>query len=94
MICSISDKTHLLALGTGGLNPSDADIAAAPFLDRWYIANFSWLGFRVIGEVVGHPVLPDGVINTSTPLCADLDRQWLHTRNTLYKLGTHAGVPS
>lgn len=89
MICSISDKKYMLALGAGDVNPSDADIAAAPFLDSWYIASFSWIGDRVIGVVVGHPTIADGDINTSTPQHADLDRGWLKTRNTLYRLGSH-----
>jgi hypothetical protein len=91
MICSISDKTHLLALGKGDITPTDDDLAAAPFLDNWHIGNFSLLGYRVIGIVTGHPTIDDGDINTSTPLHADLDRGWLRTRSRFYRLGIHKG---
>lgn len=85
------DKTLLLELGDGGLTPSTAEIAMAPFLDDWFIGDFALFGLRVVGRCTGHPTLGDQVINTSTPMHADLDAGWLKTRNTLYKLGCHRG---
>jgi hypothetical protein len=89
MSCSIYDTMNLLSLGDGGLNPSDAEIAAAPFIDNWSIETFALLGERVVGICVGHPLIPDGWINTSNPVHADLDRGWLKTRSRIYRLGTH-----
>lgn len=89
MTNSIVDTMHLLALGAGEVNPTDADIPDAPYLDRWLID-----AYRVTGYVTGHPVLPDGPVSTSRPMHADLNRHWLRTRNTLYRLGNHAGARS
>lgn len=68
---------YLLSLSSGGLNPSDADIVASPYLDGWSIESFAIPGDRVVGYCIGHPLLPDGMINTGTPVHADLDRRWL-----------------
>jgi hypothetical protein len=86
-----TDKKLLLALGDGGLTPSTSEIAMAPYLDDWHIGDFALFGLRVVGRCTGHPVLGDQVINTSTPMHADLSAGWMKTRNTLYRMGTHKG---
>jgi hypothetical protein len=88
---SETDKKYLTSLGDGGLTPTASELAAAPFLDRWRIDEFMLVGHRVVGNVTGHPILDDGIINTSSPVAADLDAGWMHTRNTLYRLGAHKG---
>src|SRR5690606_3187974 len=86
-----TDKKYLTSLGDGGLKPSASEIAAAPLLEGWHIDEFMLVGHRVVGHVTGHPYLPDGIINTSAPVAADLAAGWMHTRNTLYRLGRHKG---
>lgn len=90
MACSISDTTLLIYLGDGGLYPTAAEISLAPFIDRWSIDVLPFFGERVFGVVTCHPYVDDGPILTSPPVHADLDRGWLKTENTLYRLGTHA----
>lgn len=87
-----TDKKYLESLGDGGLKPSASEIAAAPHLDRWHVDEFMLVGHRVVGHVTGHPYLPDGIINTSAPVAADLDSGWMHTRSRLYRLGAHKGA--
>lgn len=86
----ISDKTLLLHLGTGDVLPTAFDLRHAPFLDGWRIELFALLGHRVVGVVSGHPLLADGVINTSNPVHADVDGGWMLTQSRFYRLGRHA----
>ena len=86
----VSDKTLLLALGTGDLIPTPFELRHAPFLDGWQIKNFSLIGSRVVGVVSGHPLIADGWINTSNPVHADVDAGWLLTQSRFYRLGRHA----
>lgn len=85
----ISDSYFLMYSGDGGLFPTADEIAAAPFLDAWSIDGHPFFGDRVYGVVTGHRYVADGNIMTSPPRHADLDRGWLRTENTLYRLGTH-----
>jgi hypothetical protein len=84
----VSDKTLLIHLGDGGLAPTAADLASAPYIDDWSVDMFG-RGFRVVGIVTGHPRLPDGPVATSSPVHADLDRGWLKTHSRFYRLGWH-----
>jgi len=90
MTCFIVDTTCLLYIGDGGFFPTDAELAAAPFLYDWSISddNGFW-GGSVIGQVVGHPLGDDGELVLPAPVHADLDRGWLKTENDIYRLGPH-----
>ena len=86
----LQDFEFLDNLGTGGLYPSDAELAAAPTLDVWWLGlSRSGLGSHVCGRVTGHARVPDGKCTTSAPQYADMRRGWMMTRNTLYRLGDH-----
>lgn len=89
MADSITDSYFLMYAGDGGLFPSDAEIAAAPFIYNWSIEKHDFFGDSMVGKVVGHRYVEDGDVATTTPQHADLDRGWVRTRNTLYRLGPH-----
>ncbi|KQN75089.1 hypothetical protein [Devosia sp. Leaf64] len=94
MSCIIVDTTCLLYLGDGGLFPTDADIAAAPYLYNWSISDDEFWGGSIIGKVIGHLLGDEDEIVLSPPTHADLDRRWLKTENDLYRLGPHKNVGS
>jgi hypothetical protein len=91
MFDSNRDKIGLAMLGDGGFAPSDAELAMAPRIDNWSIRAGGMYDGCMIGTVTGHPVLPDGPVTTTRPQAANWPRGWVRTRNTLYRLGRHAG---
>lgn len=91
MTCIIVDTTCLLYLGDGGLFPTNAEIASAPYLYDWCVSDDDvFWGGSVIGKVIGHPLGDEGEIVLPAPVHADLDRGWLKTGGDLYRLGPHA----
>ena len=66
--------------------PSEADLAAAPVLSNWVLAEEPENLFRLAGMVSGHPLLADGWCTTSIVLVMDPDRNWVRTVSRLYRL--------
>ena len=70
-------------------NPTSADLANAPRLERWAKIRDS-RSTRLRGEVTGHPVLDDQRIFTSPLLVLDHCKQWARTTSRFYVLGEPA----
>lgn len=70
-------------------NPTSADLAIAPRLERWAQIRDS-KSTRLRGEVTGHPVLDDQRIFTSPLLVLDRCKQWARTTSRFYVLGEPA----
>ncbi|MCG7572530.1 hypothetical protein MHM39_03030 [Phaeobacter sp. CNT1-3] len=70
-------------------NPTPADLAIAPRLERWAQIRDS-KSTRLRGEVIGHPVLDDQQIFTSPLLVLDRCKQWARTKSRFYVLGEPA----
>jgi hypothetical protein len=82
---------EVLELIEAGKAPTLADLAAAPRLDWWCIAEDSI--FPVLqGVVTGHPRLSDGAFVATSPLLwlAD-DGSAARTLNRFYRLGPRLG---
>lgn len=84
-----SSRVHLLAGDldriSQGNGPSTRDLAAAPLLTNW---RLHWEPMPVlVGQVSGHPILPDGYITTSLLFAADFPNgNWCRTLNRWYRL--------
>jgi hypothetical protein len=70
-------------------NPTSADLAIAPRLERWAQIRDS-RSTRLRGEVTGHPILDDQRILTSPLLVLDCCKQWARTMSRFYVLGEPA----
>ncbi len=70
-------------------NPTSADLAIAPRLERWSTIQDS-RSSRLRGEVTGHPILDDQRIITSPLLVLDSNKQWARTTSRFYALGKPA----
>ena len=70
-------------------NPTSADLAIAPRLERWEQIRDS-RSTRLRGEVTGHQVLDDQRIFTSPLLVLDRCKQWARTTSRFYVLGEPA----
>ncbi|MCF1742051.1 DUF6634 family protein [Paradevosia shaoguanensis] len=66
--------------------PTQAELAAAPVLSNWVLAEEPGNLFRLAGMVSGHPLLADGWCTTSIVLVMDPDRNWARTVSRLYRL--------
>jgi len=66
--------------------PTEADLAAAPVLSNWVLADEPGNLFRLAGMVSGHPLLADGWCTTSIVLVMDPHRKWARTVSRLYRL--------
>lgn len=62
---------------------------ATPILNNWrHIARHGTAPGILVGEVSGHPLLPDGWITTSAVSEIAEDRSWAQTASRRYQLGT------
>ena len=79
--------------------PTEAELAAAPVVERWQIhaasAEFAVGQFYVQGFVSGHPQFANGTfVTTSRVMQIDPSRppRWMRSANRVYRLGTPAGA--
>lgn len=79
------DLSDILA----GKAPPEEVLSRAPLLNRWRIG----LAFSpvLVGYVVGHPNIPDGVVTTSDLWLMEEDGGWARTFSRYYRLGDFEG---
>lgn len=66
--------------------PYAEDLRAAPRLDKWTVV-MTPLGLRLTGTVIGHPLLGNRPIMTSSIWVADPEARWVRTLSRYYRLG-------
>jgi hypothetical protein len=70
--------------------PTPEQLAAAPTLDAWVLAEQTspagTVGYRMLGYVRGHSTMPDGWIETARVVDLDVDGQWCGTLAGTYRL--------
>jgi hypothetical protein len=66
--------------------PTADDLAQAPLIVDWRTV-LSPLGLRLLGRVIGHPLLGDRTALTSQVWAADSEGQWIRTLSRFYRLG-------
>jgi len=67
--------------------PSDEVLAAAPFLDGWWIIQAGQF-LRARGQVEGHPSIDDPYVTTSPLMGFSVAEGWMRTRSRYYRIGT------
>lgn len=72
--------------------PTPEQIENAPFLDRWWIADFH-SRLRAQGDLSGHPDLPSAFVSTSPLVGFDAEAGWLRSRSRFYRLGKPHVLP-
>lgn len=66
--------------------PSDEVLAAAPFLNLWWIRRAGAF-YRACGMLSGHPSIEDPYVTTSPIMGLNADEGWMRTRSRFYRLG-------
>lgn len=74
-----------------GFKPGEAELADAPLLIDWAVEPLFDGLVRLVGQVRGHPLIPDGWITTSPLLTADERAGWARTVSRYYRLGPRLG---
>lgn len=67
--------------------PSDEMLAAAPFLDGWWIVQAGQF-LRARGQVERHPSIDDPYVTTSPVMGFSVAEGWMRTRSRYYRLGS------
>jgi hypothetical protein len=83
----IADLEKLAA----GWTPDQTTLAAALMIEDWYVDFYpNSSDICIVGTVVGHPRLGDGIVTTSPIMAIDLRQDWARTHGRVYKLGKRA----
>jgi len=68
-----------------GIGPRPQDLEAAPVIDNWAFARRPMTS--MVGIMVGHPRLEDGLVHTTEIWAIDRHRGWARTLSRYYVLG-------
>lgn len=74
-------------LDRAGIDPTQGELAAAPFLDGWEVVRDAFDYTILYGRVTGHPTLKGPAIRTSPLLRLNLPAGWARTYSRFYRLG-------
>jgi hypothetical protein len=66
--------------------PGSAELETAPVLDQWQFTQRSMVS--IVGTVVGHPRLPDGLVRTTEIWALSTTHGWARTLSRFYALGS------
>ncbi len=75
------------ALDRADLDPTEGDLAMAPFLDRWEVVRDPFDFTIMLGRVTGHPTLRGPAIRTSPLMRLNAQAGWARTFSRFYRLG-------
>lgn len=67
--------------------PTAEELAASPKALDWMLVKVLPGVLVLVGNVVGHPLLPDGPVRTSLLRAASIEAGWVRTNNRIYRLG-------
>lgn len=76
----------LAAIEIASRPPAPQDLKDAPMIEPWWV-ELEGQFLHLHGLVQGHPLLPDGPVNTSPLLAFDLQGRWARTASRWYRLG-------
>lgn len=69
-----------------GASPTHAELDSAPVLDQWRYCERTMVS--MVGNLVGHPRLPDGAVHTTEIWAISLEQGWARTLSRYYALGS------
>lgn len=75
------------AIDRADLEPTEGDLAAAPFLDRWEVVRDAFDFTIMLRRVTGHPTLRGPTIRTSPLMRLNAQAGWARTFSRFYRLG-------
>ena len=84
-----ADLAKLNAIGPGRWQPTPAELAAAPSIDRYWVGTCGHGEILLFGTIMGHPTVRNGLSLTSTLIATDTMAGWVRTRNRYYRIGDH-----
>lgn len=77
----------LATLARANVDPTEEELAAAPFLDKWEVVRDAFNYTILYGRVIGHPTLRGTAIKTSPLLRLNAAAGWARTFSRFYCLG-------
>lgn len=74
------------AINDAAVTPSAAELADAPLLNNYILTTTGGARPVVVGEVSGHPGLPDGFIMSSAVVAINAAEGYMRTQSRWYRL--------
>lgn len=82
-----SRSAVLAMLARANVDPTEEELAAAPFLDKWEVVRDAFNYTILYGRVSGNPTLRGPAIKTSPLLRLNAAAGWARTFSRFYRLG-------
>ncbi|WP_338661254.1 DUF6634 family protein [Pararoseomonas sp. SCSIO 73927] len=81
-LAALARDLRAIAEGTA---PTASELDSAPVLDRWQFSQRTMT--TMVGNLVGHPRLPDGSVHTTEIWAISTTQGWARTLSRYYALG-------